>query len=88
MRVGSAAARLIKLRQRQRHAELEAPRLLRLRDRDRGKEGFLGRRGVRRITFEQDLAVDPMQKCVRSVFSRLLRQRDGFVDPGRRSFGA
>ena len=39
--VGGAAGRLIELRQRQRRAQLEAPRLLLLRDRDGGEEGFL-----------------------------------------------
>jgi hypothetical protein len=39
-RPGGAAARLIKLRQRQRRAQLEAPRLLLLRDGDGGEEGY------------------------------------------------
>ena len=61
MGVGVAAARLIMLRQRERRAQLKAPRLLLLRDSDCGEEGFFGRRRIRRIALEQNLAADAMR---------------------------
>ena len=69
MGVGGAAGRLIKLRQRQRRAQLEAPRLLLLRDGDGGEEGFLGRRRIRRIALEQNLAADAMALRVKPTLS-------------------
>ena len=83
MGIGGAAGRLIKLRQRERRAQLEAPRLLLLRDGDGGEECFLGGRGVRWIALEQDLAADAMQESVGPVFSRLVRERQCFIDPGQ-----
>ena len=46
MRVGGTSVRLIKLRQRERRTQLEASRLLLLRDSDGREEGFLDRCGV------------------------------------------
>jgi hypothetical protein len=53
MRYGTSFTRLgrptggsIKLRQRQRRAQLKTLRLLLLRDGDSGEEGFLGQRGI------------------------------------------
>jgi hypothetical protein len=51
-----ATGRLIKLCQRERRAQLEAPRLLLLGDCDGGEEGFFGWSRVRRIALEQYLA--------------------------------
>ena len=58
VRVGLAIGRAIKLRQRQRGAQFEAARFLRLRDRDRGLQRLLGRRGIGRAALQQDLAAD------------------------------
>jgi hypothetical protein len=46
VRLGSAADALIKLRQRERRAQLETFCLLLLRDGDGGEEGFFGRRAA------------------------------------------
>ena len=88
MGVGGAAGRLIKLRQRQRRAQLETPRLLLLRDGDSGEECFLGRRRVRRIALQQNLAADAVQESVALVFSRLAREHQCFVDPAQGFLGA
>ena len=61
MGVGGAAGRLIKLRQRERRAQFETPRLLLLRNRDGGEQGFLDRHGVRRIALPQNVAADAMR---------------------------
>ena len=58
MRIGVAIGRAVKLRQRQRGAQFEAPRFLRLRDSNRGLQRLLGRRAVGRVAFQQDLGVD------------------------------
>jgi hypothetical protein len=62
---------VIELRQRERCAQLEAPRLPLLRDGDCSKECFLGWRLVRRIALEQNLAAQAMQESVAPVFSCL-----------------
>ena len=49
VRIGVAIGRAIKLRQRQRGAQFEAARFLRLRDSDRGLQRLLGRRGIGRV---------------------------------------
>ena len=46
--VGGTAGRLVELGERERRAQAEAACALFLRDRDRGLEGFFGRRGVGR----------------------------------------
>jgi hypothetical protein len=56
VRIGIAMGRAAKLRQRQRGAQFEAARLLRLSDRDRGLQGLLGPGGVGRVPLQQDLA--------------------------------
>jgi hypothetical protein len=56
--VGVAVGRAIKLRERQRGAQLEAARFLRLRDGDRDLKRLLGRRGIGRIALQQDLGAD------------------------------
>ena len=58
MGVGVAIGRAIKLRQRQCGAQFEAARFLRLRDRDRGLQRLLRRRGIGRVALQQDLAAD------------------------------
>ena len=58
VRIRIEIGRGIKLRQRQRGAQFEAARLLRLRDRDRGLQRLLGRRGIGRVAFQQDLGAD------------------------------
>jgi len=83
--VGSAAGRLIQLRQRERRAQLETPRLLLLRNSDGGEECFLRRRRVRRIALQQDLAADAVQECVAEMFSGLVRQSQCFIDPSQGS---
>jgi hypothetical protein len=80
MGVGDAATRLIKLRQRQRRLQCEAPRLLLPRDGDGSEEGFLGRRSVCRIALEQNLAADAMQESVGPAIAGLLRQRQRVLD--------
>ena len=70
MSVGGAAGRLIKLRQRECGAQLEAPRLLLLRDGDGGEEGFFRRCGVRRISLDQKFAADAMQFGVGPALAR------------------
>src|SRR6516162_4725655 len=55
-------------------AQLETARLLLLRDGDCSKECFLGRRRVRRIALQQDLATDAVQVGVGPMLSRLLRE--------------
>jgi hypothetical protein len=62
---------VIELRQRERRAQLETARLLLLRDGDRSEERVLGRRGIRRIALEQNLAAAAMQESVAPVFSGL-----------------
>ena len=80
MCVGGAVCALIKLRQRQRRLQLKTPRLLLLRNGDGSEEGFLGRRRVRRIALEQNLAADAMQKGVAPSFSSLGGEGQRFVD--------
>ncbi len=58
VRIGVAIGRAIELRQRQRGAQFEAARLLRLRDRDRGLQRLLGRRSIGRVALQQDLGAD------------------------------
>jgi hypothetical protein len=62
---------VIELRQRERRAQLETPRLLLLRDGDCGEECVLDRRRIRRIALEQNLAPAAMQESVAPVFSCL-----------------
>ena len=52
VRIKVAIGRAIKLRERQRGAQLEAARLLRLRDSDRGLQRLLGRRGIGRFALQ------------------------------------
>ena len=56
--IGVAVGRAVKLRKRQRSAQFEAPRFLRLRNSDRGLQRLLGRRGIGRVPFQQDLRAD------------------------------
>ena len=56
--IGVAIGCAIQLRQRQRGAQFEAARLLRLRDGDRGLQSLLGRGGIGRIALQQDLGAD------------------------------
>ena len=56
-----------------------------MRDSDGGEEGVLGGRYIRRIVLEQDLATDAVQEGISSMFSRLIRERQSFVDPSQRS---
>jgi len=58
VRIGVAIGRATKLRKRQRGAQFETARLLRLRDSDRGLQRLLSRRGVGRVALQQDLAAD------------------------------
>ena len=58
VRIGVAIGRAIKLRQRQRGAQFEAARFLRLRNGDRGPQRLLGRRGIGRVALQQDLGAD------------------------------
>jgi hypothetical protein len=72
--VGNAPCRLIKFSQRERGAQLEAPRFLLLRDGDCGEQCILGRRRIRRIALEQNLAAAAMQESVAPAFSCLGRE--------------
>jgi len=58
VRIEVTVGRAIKLRQRQRGAQLEATRLLRLRDGDCGQQRLLGPRGVGRVALQQDPGAD------------------------------
>ena len=80
MRLSGAIGRLIKLRQRQRRAQLVAPRFLLLRNGDGGEEGFLGQLRVRRIAPEQDFAADAMGFRCKPTLSLTLGVGDGAVD--------
>jgi hypothetical protein len=60
MGLGDTTCRLIELRQRQRRAQFEAPRLLLLRYGDGGEECFLDWCCVRQIALEQYLTADAM----------------------------
>jgi hypothetical protein len=71
MGVGGAVRGVIELRQRERPAQLETARLLLLRDGDCSEERILGRRRIRRIALEQNLAAAAVQVSVAPVFSRL-----------------
>jgi len=72
VRIGVAIGAAIKLRQRQRGAQLEAPRFLRLRDRNRGLQRLLGRRGIGRVAFQQDPGPDAVYlRVVPTVLSGL-----------------
>ena len=83
MGVGGAIGRLIELRQRERRAQLVAPRLLLLRNGDGGEERFLGRRRVRRIALEQDFAADAMGFRCKPALSVALGLGHGVVDGER-----
>src|SRR6516162_5319809 len=58
VRIGVAIGCAVKLRQRQRGAQLEAARFLRLRDRDRGLQRLLGRRSIGRVALQQAPGAD------------------------------
>ena len=73
---------MIELRQRERRAELEAPRLLLLRDGDGRQERFLGRRSIRRIALEQNIAAGAVALRVKPTLSRALAIGDGAIDGG------
>ena len=63
VRIGVAIGRAIKLRQRQRGAQFEAARLLRLRDRDRDLQRLLRRRGISWVALQQDPGADAVHFC-------------------------
>ena len=55
VRVGVAIGRALKLRKRQRGAQFEAARLVRLRNSECDLQRLLGRRGIGRVALPQDL---------------------------------
>ena len=61
--------------------QAEAARLLRFRDGDGGEERLFGRRRVRRIALQQDIAADAVERGVGPVLSRLIRKRQRSIDP-------
>jgi hypothetical protein len=65
---------VIELRQRERRAQLETPRLLLLGDGDCSEERILSRGRIRRIAFEEKLATAAMQESVAPAFSCLTRE--------------
>jgi len=94
VRVGLAIGRAIKLRQRQRGAQFEAARFLRLRDRDRGLQRPLGRRGIDRIALQQHPGADAVHfRLVPMLFDalrfgqRIFKALDPDTDLARTRFG-
>src|SRR5215813_12755804 len=82
MRIGWPPVRLIKLGQRKRRAQLKTPCFLLLGEGDCSEQCILGRRRIRWIALEQNLAAQAMQESVAPVFSCLSCEDQRFVDPG------
>ena len=80
-RVGGTTGRLVKLGERQRRLQPEAPRALVARDGDGRAIGFLSAGGILGIGLCEDVAADAVQEGVGPVFSGLLRERQRFIDP-------
>ena len=80
VRVGVAARRTIELRERERGAQLEAARLLGLRDGDGGEERLFGGGGVCGVVFEQDIAACAMQLRPERAIAGALDRRHRFVE--------
>jgi hypothetical protein len=68
MRIGWPAVRLIKLGQGKRCAQFKTPCFLLLGEGDCGEQCILGRRRIRRIALEQNLAAQAIQESVAPVF--------------------
>ena len=86
MRVGGTSGRLIKLRQRERRTQLEASRLLLLRDSDCREEGFLGRCDVNWIALEQYFTPDAMGLGFEPTVASPLGLCEGAIDSCVRGF--
>ena len=87
MGVGGAAGRLVELGERERRAQFEAARALLLRDGDGGLEGFLRRRGVRRVALQQHFAAHPMQFRFERAIAQAVARRQRFVEDGDGAVG-
>src|SRR5262249_54493389 len=85
MPIGWPAVRLIKLGQRKRRAQLKDPCFLLLGEGDCREQCILGRRRIRRIALEQNLAAQAMQESVAPVFSCLTCEGQRFLDPDQGS---
>ena len=86
--VGGAAGRSTEFGQRERRLQFEASRLLRLCDGDGGAEGLLGRRRIRGIALQEDVAAKPMEDRVRNALAGLLRDCQALVDQRQRDVRA
>jgi hypothetical protein len=69
MSVSGTAGGIIKACQIESRAQLKTPHLLLLRDDDCSEQCILGRRCIRRIALEQNLAAQAMQESVAPMFS-------------------
>jgi hypothetical protein len=84
MNVGGAARRLIEPHQRQRCAQVEAPRLLSLRNVDGGEEASFGCRRIRGTALKQNVAADAMGFRFEPALSITLGVGQNFVDARER----
>ena len=87
MRMGVTIGRAIELCQRQRGAQFEAARLLRLRDSDRGLQRLLGRRGIGRVALQQDLAADAVHLRFMQALLGALQLGERVVQAPERGIG-